>query len=573
MKLKKNDCLDLEIVDITNLGFGVAKIGGEVVFVADTVPGDKIRARIIKSASSYAIGKAEEYIAYSPLRTDKRCSLSCKSCAYKLLSYERENQLKEESVRQVFKKSGLDDVKILPLVPSPDTHGYRNKAQYPIAKNKDGSYAIGFYAPKSHRVTEAADCPLAPSVFSEILGVLREFFAKYSLSVYNEESGEGLLRHIYLRRGEISGEILITIVINGDSLPYSDKLIKNISGAFPAVVGILLNVNKDNTNVILGKRFITLFGRDYIFDTLAGVKLKITAPSFYQVNHGAAELLYAKAKELAKPQKCDLVLDLYCGAGSIGLSMADAAGEIVGIEIVESAVECAKFNAENNGIKNASFYAGDASSAERLLTNAQNVRGEKIKPDIVILDPPRAGTTEELINYISTLNPKRIVYISCNPQTLARDMVIFKARGYVGNEVTPFDLFPATGHVESVTLLRRETNMHDMKLHRAPFEMIRSGEKTIELRLYDEKRQKIKEGDVITFTNTYGGEQIRATVKKLHVFNNFDELYKALPLLQCGYTREDVDSASPSDMEEYYSKEEQNKYGVVGIELCAIDEA
>ena len=573
MKLKKNDCLDLEIVDITNLGFGVAKIGGEVVFVADTVPGDKIRARIIKSASSYAIGKAEEYIAYSPLRTDKRCALSCKSCAYKLLSYEREKQLKEESVRQVFKKSGLDDVKILPLVPSPDTHGYRNKAQYPIAKNKDGSYAIGFYAPKSHRVTEAADCPLAPSVFSEILGVLREFFAKYSLSVYNEESGEGLLRHIYLRRGEVSGEILITIVINGDSLPYSDELIKNVSGAFPAVVGILLNVNKDNTNVILGKRFITLFGRDYIFDTLAGVKLKITAPSFYQVNHGAAELLYAKAKELAKPQKCDLVLDLYCGAGSIGLSMADAAGEIVGIEIVESAVECAKFNAENNGITNASFYAGDASSAERLLTNAQNVRGEKIKPDIVILDPPRAGTTEELINYISTLNPKRIVYISCNPQTLARDMVIFKKLGYIGNEVTPFDLFPATGHVESVTLLRRETNMHDMKLHRAPFEMIRSGEKTIELRLYDEKRQKIKEGDVITFTNTYGGEQIRATVKRLHVFNNFDELYKALPLLQCGYTREDVDSASPSDMEEYYSKEEQNKYGVVGIELCAIDEA
>lgn len=456
MKLKKNDCLDLEIVDITNLGFGVAKIEGEVVFVADTVPGDIIKARIIKPASSYAIGKAEEYIAYSPLRTDKRCSLSCKSCAYKLLSYEREKELKEESVRQVFKKSGLDDVEILPLVPSPYTHGYRNKAQYPIAKNKDGSYAIGFYAPKSHRVTESASCPLAPAVFSEILGVLRNFFAKYSLTVYDENTGAGLLRHVYLRRGEISGEILLTIVINGESLPHADELIKNVSDAFPAVVGILLNVNKDNTNVILGERFITLFGRDYIFDTLAGVKLKITAPSFYQVNHGAAELLYAKAKELANPTKSDLVLDLYCGAGSIGLSMADAAGEIVGIEIVESAVECAKFNAKNNGIKNASFYAGDASSAERLLANAQNVRGEKIKLDIVILDPPRAGTTEELISYISTLNPTRIVYISCNPQTLARDIVAFNRQGYFCDSVTPYDLFPATGHVESVVCLTRK---------------------------------------------------------------------------------------------------------------------
>ena len=456
MKLKKNDCLDLEIVDITNLGFGVAKIGGEVVFVADTVPGDKIRARIIKSASSYAIGKAEEYIAYSPLRTDKRCALSCKSCAYKLLSYEREKQLKEESVRQVFKKSGLDDVKILPLVPSPETHGYRNKAQYPIAKNKDGSYAIGFYAPKSHRVTEAADCPLAPSVFSEILGVLRRFFEKNALSCYDEESGKGLLRHIYLRRGEVSGEVLLTLVINGDALPCSDELVSLITEKFPAVVGILLNINKRDTNVILGDEYKALYGRDYIFDTLAGVKLKITAPSFYQVNHDAAELLYAKAKELAKPEKSDLVLDLYCGAGSIGLSMADAAGEIIGIEIVESAVECAKFNAENNGIKNASFYAGDASSAEKLLENAEKLRGQKIKPDIVILDPPRAGTTEELINYVSTLNPKRIVYISCNPQTLARDIVVFNMQGYFCDSVTPYDLFPATGHVETLVCLTRK---------------------------------------------------------------------------------------------------------------------
>ncbi len=456
MKLKKNDVLDLEIVDITNLGFGVAKHLGEVIFISDTIPGDKVKAKIIKVQSSFAVGRAEEYLSRSSLWCYDRCEFGgCKSCAYKNLSYEYEKGLKEEAVRQIFKKGGLPEVEVLPLVSSPATSHYRNKAQYPIAKTKNG-YAIGFYAPKSHRVTEASKCPLAPKIFAEILAALREFFEKYTLSVYDEELSQGLLRHIYLRRGEVSGEVLLTLVINGDSMPCSSELVNLITEKFPEVVGILLNVNKENTNVILGEKYITLFGRDYIFDTLAGVKLKITAPSFYQVNHDAAELLYAKAKDLAKPTKDDLVLDLYCGAGSIGLSMADEAGEVIGIEIVESAVECAKFNAENNGIKNASFYAGDASGAEKLLENAEKQRGEKIKPDIVILDPPRGGTTEELIKYISSLNPQRIIYISCNPQTLARDMVIFKELGYIGSEVTPFDLFPATGHVESVICLNKK---------------------------------------------------------------------------------------------------------------------
>ena len=458
MKLKKNELLDLEIIDITNLGFGVARHGGEVIFVSDTVPGDKIKAKVIKVASSFAVARAESFITRSELRTDERCRNGhCHSCAYKSITYAHECVLKEEAVRQIFKKSGLAEVEVRPLVPSPSVRGYRNKAQYPVAKAKDGTYLIGFYAPKSHRVTEAADCPLAPSVFSEILGVLRRFFEENALSCYDEESGKGLLRHIYLRRGEVSGEVLLTLVINGDALPHSDELVSLITKKFPAVVGILLNINKRDTNVILGDEYKTLYGRDYIFDTLAGVKLKITAPSFYQVNHDAAELLYAKAKELAKPTKDDLVLDLYCGAGSIGLSMARECLEVVGIEIVDSAVECAKFNAENNGIKNASFYTGDAADTEKLLENAEKQRGEKIVPDIVILDPPRGGTTKELIEFISRLAPRKVVYISCNPTTLARDMLIFKELGYIGNEVTPFDLFPATGHVESVVCLTKRS--------------------------------------------------------------------------------------------------------------------
>ncbi len=457
MGLKKNDVFTAEIIDITNLGFGVAKINGQVIFISGAVTGDVVRTRIIKVGSSYSVGRVEEFIKLSPKRTEDRCrNKSCRSCAYKCLSYEHEKEIKEEAVRQIFKKSGLSNVKIASLVGSPKEHGYRNKAQYPISRDKNGEYIIGFFAPKSHRVTEAANCPLAPEGFRDILEELRSFFKKYALSVYDEESGEGLLRHIYIRRGEVSGEALLTLVINGDSLPYSDELVKEITEKYGDVVGILLNINKKSTNVILGEEYKILFGRDYIFDTLGGVMLKITAPSFYQVNHSAAELLYAKAKELAAPTKDDTILDLYCGAGSIGLSMADDAGEIIGIEIVESAARCAKFNAENNGIKNASFYAGDASDAARLLAPAEKARGEKIKPDIVILDPPRAGTTEELIEHIASLSPEKVVYISCNPATLARDMVIFEKLGYIGTEVTPFDLFPMTGHVESVVCLTRK---------------------------------------------------------------------------------------------------------------------
>ncbi len=460
MKLKKNDCLTTEIIDITNLGFGVAKIDGQVIFVSGAVPGDVAEIKMIKIGSSFSVGRVEKYIKLSPRRVEGRCENNlCRSCAYKCLSYEYEKDLKEESVRQIFKKSGLSDVKILPLVGSPTERCYRNKAQYPIAKDKNGAYVIGFYAPKSHRVTEAADCPLAPEIFGKIIETLREFFAKHNVSVYDESTGEGLLRHIYLRRGEVSGEVLLTLVINGDTLPHSKDLVADLSAKYTELVGILLNVNTLDTNIILGERFITLYGRDYIFDTLGGVTLKITAPSFYQVNHSAAELLYAKAKELAAPTKQDLLLDLYCGAGSIGLSMADEAGEVIGVEIVESAVECATFNAEINHIFNASFYAGDAKDTKNILEPAERARGEKIKPDIVILDPPRGGSDEGLLHHIASLSPRKIVYISCNPATLARDMVILKDLGYEGSEVTPFDLFPMTGHVESVVCLTRQSDV------------------------------------------------------------------------------------------------------------------
>ncbi len=462
MKLKKNQILELDIIDITNLGFGVGKISGEVIFISDTVPGDRVRAKVIKVASSYAIGKAEEFIFLSDKR-DHRCdNRLCKACAYKNISYAHEAELKAAAVCQIFKKAGLPEVEIGSIITSPKTCGYRNKAQYPISRDKNGDYQIGFFAPKSHRVTDAIDCPLAPKIFSEILAEARKYFKENDLSVYDEESGSGLLRHIYLRRGEVSGEVLLTFVINGASLPNADDLVSRMTKKFPQIVGILINENTKNTNIILGEKYTALFGRDYIFDTLAGVELKITAPSFYQVNHDCAEILYAKARELADLKSDDVLLDLYCGAGSIGLSMAKDCKEVIGIEIVDSAVECAKFNAENNDIKNASFYTGDAKDTEKLLHPAEAARVEKILPDVVIFDPPRGGSDEVLLHHVASLSPRKIVYISCNPATLARDMAILKELGYIGGTVTPVDMFPGTGHVESVVCLTRRLDV-DMR--------------------------------------------------------------------------------------------------------------
>ena len=454
--LRKNDLLELEIYDMTNLGFGVAKADGMVVFVSGAVIGDHARVKIIKTSSSYAVGRIEELIAPSPERTCERCNNEkCQSCAYKLINYEKELKMKHEDVVSCFKKAELPELRILDVIPSPKLVGYRNKAQYPIAKTKDGKYVIGFYAPKTHRVTEARNCPLAPTEFSKILDTLSTFFAKNNISCYDEETGNGLLRHVYLRRGEVSRETMLVLVINGKTVPSLDKLSKILSNEHPEIKSFLLNINTDKTNVVLGKDYVNVFGDDHIRDTLCGVDLKLSAPSFYQVNHGAAELLYKKARELAAPTKADTVLDLYCGVGSIGLSMADSCGELIGIEIVESAVKMARDNAENAGFANAKFYTGDAADTEKLLENAERDLGRKIDPSIIILDPPRSGCDEKLIRFTVGLDPKKIVYISCNPQTLARDMKIYSDLGYKSTEIQPIDLFPATGHVESVVCLKR----------------------------------------------------------------------------------------------------------------------
>ena len=325
-------------------------------------------------------------------------------------------------------------------------------------------------------------------------------------------------------------------------------------------LGVVLCSNTRRTNVILGDSYRTLWGRDWLEEELCGRTFRLSVPSFFQINREQTEVLYSRAVEFAALTGEETVLDLYCGVGTITLAMAKAAGRVIGVEVVEQAVVDARENAKRNGIENAEFFCGDAGKA------ALEMESRGVRPDVVVVDPPRKGLNADTIEALSKMQPKRIVYVSCDPATLGRDIALLKEEGYRVQNAMAAVLFPRCAHVESVVCLTKMAT-HEMKLNPSPFEKIKSGEKTIELRLFDEKRQKIKAGDEITFTNTKTGETLCVTVKKLHRFDNFDILYKNLPLLQCGYTAEDIDTAHPADMEQYYSGEEQRKYGVVGIEV------
>ena len=454
--IKKNDIVTLSITEINNLGAGVGRIdGGErdgtVVFVSGAVTGDVVEAKVIKVNRSYLVARTEKVISTSPYRTkDNFCSapMACGGCVYRNVSYEYEKKIKREYVKTAFRKAGIDDITIEPVISTGKENHYRNKAQYPLKQGKNGIEA-GFYAAKTHNIISAECCMIQNEKFTEIVKFFCECADSLGLNVYNEESGKGLLRHLYLRIAEATGEIMVCVVINADSFESSDRLATALCERFPEIVSVMLNVNKKNTNVVLGDRFILCQGKEYIEDVLCGKRFRITPQSFYQVNRDGAELLYAKAAELADLSGNETLVDLYCGTGTIGLSMSDKAKALIGIEIVPSAVECAKLNAEANGVDNAEFYCGDASKTEEILKN------RKLSADVVVIDPPRKGTTKELIEYLNKLNVPKVVYVSCDPDTLARDVAVFRKYGYDTDRVYPVDMFPRTGHVESVVCLKR----------------------------------------------------------------------------------------------------------------------
>ena len=453
---RKGESVEVAIEEINNLGSGVGHApDGRVVFVRGALTGERVSATVIKVATSFYVAKLNEVLTPSPYRLpddapDCGTGESCGGCIYRHVTYKHELELKQNYVKNAFCKVGLSDVTVEPVRSTGVCAGYRNKAQYPVGK-MGGRVVAGFYATKSHTILPAEGCLLQPPVFSEIVRTVCDFCTAEGVSVYDEQSGHGLLRHIYLRHGQNTGEIMVCLVINGDAFPKADALIAKLTADFPAIASILLNHNKKNTNVVLGERYTTLYGRAYIEDVLCGKHFRIAPDAFYQVNHDGAELLYGIAAERAGLVGDETLLDLYCGIGTIGMSMADRVGKLIGVEIVPAAVECAKSNATLNGLENTDFRCADAGDPATLLACLGNTT-----PDVVILDPPRKGSTNELIDALAARGIDRVVYISCDADTLARDCVRFREDGYEIGTVTPVDMFPRTGHVESVVCLTRK---------------------------------------------------------------------------------------------------------------------
>ena len=456
--MNKGTRVTTEITDLNNLGCGVGHLpDGRALFVAGAVAGDTVTAELIKVNKTYAVGRLLTVLSPSPDREDDFCAapLSCGGCVYRHISYARERALKRGYVEHCFRKAGLADVAVEEVVTTGEVSGYRNKAEYPIAAGKTGLYG-GFYAQKTHRVVAAENCSLQPAVFGEILRAVCEILGAQGVTAYDEVTGKGLFRHLYLREGRGTGELMVCPVLNGAGLPDEAGFVAALSARFPQITSIILNTNQKSTNVVLGDTYRTVFGKDHLEDILCGKRFGIAPAAFYQVNHDAAELLYGLAAERATAGgKSGLLLDLYCGAGTIGLSMADKFDEIIGIEIVPAAVKSAKANAALNGVENASFYCGDAATAETLLAPAEEARSTRLSPDAVVLDPPRKGCDAALLRFLAARNVPRIVYVSCGPDTLARDCAILRELGYKIGAVTPVDLFPRTGHVESVVCLTR----------------------------------------------------------------------------------------------------------------------
>ena len=455
MPLQKNQILTLRIERLSSDGSGVAHSpDGETVFVPGAAPGDEADVRIVKDCKRYAFGILDHLRTPSPDRIPVDCAVAgpCGGCSLRHLDYTAELRAKQENVTDAFRRIGGLDVPVLDICPSPEVDRYRNKVQFPVGLDKNGNPCIGFYAGRTHRIVPCPDCKLQPGVLNDIGNALCGFFAENGIQPYNEETGRGLVRHIFLRRGAHSGQIMVCLVCTRPNLPHADALCTRLREQFADIATILLNVNSKNTNVILGTETHTLYGPGYIEDTLCGVPVQLGPLSFYQVNTLAAERLYGIAAQYAQLTPDDLLLDLYCGMGTIGLSMVDHCRELVGVEIVPEAIESAKANAARMGDAVAAkscFFCADAGQA------ATRLAAEGLHPDVVMLDPPRKGCDEATLSAVVRMAPRRVVYVSCNPATAARDAAWLEQNGYHAEKVQPVDLFPRTKHCECVIALSK----------------------------------------------------------------------------------------------------------------------
>ncbi|ODU55696.1 MAG: 23S rRNA (uracil-5-)-methyltransferase RumA [Clostridium sp. SCN 57-10] len=448
MSLQKNEIYEAEITAYSSEGTGIARIEGMAVFVPNTARGDVLRVRIVKVLKNYAFGRVEQLVAPSPHRTDAGCAVYplCGGCATRHLEYDEELYMKRQKVEDALRRIGGFDVALPPVVPSPQVTRYRNKAQFPLGR-QNGRTVFGFYRGRSHDVIATDDCPIQDARAVAVCRAVCDWADEFGVSVYDEETRNGILRHVYARCAD--NGVLLTVVAAKPRLPYVDELVARARSACAELTGVVLNVNDEATNRVLGDRCITLWGEGRLADTLCGTPFSLSPLSFYQVNKRQTEALYEQALAYAALDGQSTVLDLYCGIGTITLLLAQQAGTAVGCEIVPEAIDDAQANAARAGVENARFLCGDAGET------AAQLLAEGLRPEVVVCDPPRKGLDAQAIDAILRLAPQRVVYVSCDCATLARDCALLREGGYTLSAARAFDMFPRTAHVETVVLMSR----------------------------------------------------------------------------------------------------------------------
>ena len=453
MEYRKNDIVTLEILDCGTDGEGIGKADGFTVFVKDAVIGDTVTAKIMKAKKNYGYGRLMEILKPSPYRVEPVCpsARQCGGCQLQAVSYEEQKVFKEKKLRGHLERiGGFRDLPMEPMIGMDEPYHYRNKAQFPVGRNKEGRIITGFYAGRTHAIIENRDCALGIPQNKEILDIVIAHMEKYGIAPYDEMTGKGLVRHIFVRYGFFTGELMVCLIINGQDLPHQKELIEKLR-EIPGMASISLNINKKRSNVILGDKVKTIWGQEYITDKIGDISYEISPLSFFQVNPKQTWKLYSKALEYADLHGEETVWDLYCGIGTISLFLAQQAKFVRGVEIVPAAIDDAKRNAQINNIENVEFFVG---KAEEVLPREYEKNG--VYADVIVVDPPRKGCDEMLLKTILKMQPKRVVYVSCDSATLARDLRFLCDNGYELKKVCGVDQFPQTVHVETVVLLSQQ---------------------------------------------------------------------------------------------------------------------
>ncbi len=450
--MKKDDLIELTIEDLGVDGEGIGKVDGMAIFVKDAVPGDRVQAKVMKMKKSYGYARLMQVLDPSPERTESRCAFArqCGGCQLQAMTYEAQLDFKAKKVwNHLIRIGGITDLAKPEIIGMDDPWRYRNKAQFPFGTDKEGNPVTGFYAARSHNIIPCTECWLGVEENKVILEKILNHLKTYHISTYDEVSGKGLLRHVLIRKGFTTGEVMVCLILNGRTMPKLTELVDSLREV-PGMTSITINVNTKNTNVIMGTEMIFVWGQDYITDYIGNIKYQISPLSFYQVNPVQTKKLYETALEYADLKGNETVWDLYCGIGTISLFLAQKAGKVYGVEIVPQAIDDARQNAKLNGIENAEFFVG---KAEEVLPEKYEKEG--IYADVIVVDPPRKGCDTAALETMVKMKPERIVYVSCDSATLARDVKWLGERGYEVKKVKACDMFPGTVHVETVVLLSK----------------------------------------------------------------------------------------------------------------------